>query len=205
MEQKSQQAYISELIGASTAVILAGGKAQRMNFRIKSDLPWKNKTFLTSIYEELKDFPKCLVSVDQKERFHFSLDMIEDQCPGCGPLGAIYSCLNQADTPLIFFTACDMPLLTKQLIYFLYSHLQPTDEACIAKTKDGKLHPLCGIYKKELASHIKHSLDNGERQVIRFLSNRITREVIIPLELEQQLTNVNTMQSYQKLCFLYGK
>lgn len=205
MPQNLQSDHTSELIKSSTAVILAGGQARRMHFQMKSALPWKDKTFLTAIYDQLELFSKCLISVDRKERFHVSLDMIEDQYPGYGPLGAIYSCLSQADTPLVFFTACDTPLLTKQLVYFLYRHLLPTDEACIAKTGDGRLHPLCGIYRKELAPHIRKSLDSGDCRVMHFLDSRATRRVTIPQKMEQQLTNVNTMETYRELCSLYNK
>lgn len=191
---------VRALIGGSTAVILAGGRATRMNGRMKSGLLWQGRPFWAVIREELAEFPACRLSVDRKDRFDCDLPMIEDVFPGCGPLGAMYSCLAQADTPLVFFAACDMPLLTRQLVRRLYSRWRDTDDACIAKTGDGRRHPLCGIYSRELVASMKESLDGGERRVMGFLAGKALREVEIPPEMERQLLNVNTPQAYQTLC-----
>lgn len=190
---------LQQRIGSSTAVILAGGQATRMG-RMKSGLLWNGRSFLEVLQAELADFPRCRVSVDRRERFDPSLDVIEDRYPGCGPLGALYSCLAAADTPLVFVAACDMPLLTKELVHWLYGQWTPGDEVCIAKTRDGKLHPLCGIYRAELAPAIRQSLDGGERRVMRFLESRALRTAQVPPALEPQLTNVNTPEAYRALC-----
>ena len=195
-----EQERVFALIGRSTAVILAGGKATRMGCRMKSGLLWQGRPFLTVICAELAEFPQCWVSVDRRERFDPGLPMVEDRYPGSGPLGAVYSCLSQAATPLVFFTACDTPLLTKGLIHFLYSQWQDGDDACIAQTGDGRLHPLCGIYSRELAPALKESLDGGERRMMAFLADKTVRKARVPAQMEGQLFNVNTPQAYQQLC-----
>lgn len=187
------------LIEQSTAVILAGGEAKRMGGQMKSGLLWQGETFLTVLYRELSPFPRRFVSVDRKERFDPSLETAEDLYPGCGPLGAIATGLAQARTPLVFFTACDTPLLTMRLVRFLYGCWRDGLDACIAKTGDGRSHPLCGIYRKSLEPAARACLEGGERRVMRFLAGCAVCEAAVPLALEGQLFNVNTPQAYEAL------
>ena len=188
------------LIRSSTAVILAGGKSSRMNYYPKSHLPWQGGSFLSALSSQLTHFSRCVVSVDRKDRFENIGETVEDRYADCGPLSGIYSSLEAADTQLVFITACDTPLLKSELVEYLFRQWKPQYDCCIAKTGDGRIHPLCGIYKKELAPVLRQSLEQGDRRVMRFLEQQNLHIVEIPAEMEEQLTNVNTQEIYQGLC-----
>lgn len=194
------------LISSSTAVILVGGKSSRMDFKPKSELIYNGLSFVNNIKNQLSDFKYLLVSVDNTHRFdNIYRNLIVDIYKNAGPLSAIYTSLYYAKTDYIFITACDTPLIKKQLIEYLYEHLSLDDECLICKTSDGKIHPLCGIYKKQLLNNIKQSLESGNRRIMSCLDNIKVKYVDIPKEFEYQLTNVNTPKVYDEIISLQNQ
>lgn len=93
-----------------TIAILMGGESKRMG-RDKAFVKWKGKTFLEHLYQELSFYNKNIVlsvNNDQYLKLKNSYTCILDEEPKKGPLGGIYSVLNQLESDVIFF-AVDMP------------------------------------------------------------------------------------------------
>jgi len=92
------------------AVILCGGKSRRMG-RDKAQLPWRGRTFLTHLLEELSEYEELLSSADHT----FVSDavphcVVADIHPGCGPMGGIHAALCFCQSDALLALSCDLPL-----------------------------------------------------------------------------------------------
>lgn len=75
--------------------------------------------------------------------------MIADVYPGRGAAGAIHSALADASAGWIFVLACDLPLVTGELIRMLYERADD-DHGCIVPVQpDGRWQPLCALYQAD--------------------------------------------------------
>lgn len=195
----AKRRLIRPLLKQSTAVILTGGQASRMNGIPKQTLKWCGYTFLDHLIFCLDCFDECVCSVQQNFEGDCDLPCWKDETSGQGPLAALATILSNAATPMVFVTACDTPLITRELIAKIYQEMQQESDYCIVKTADGKIHPLCGIYRKEMESVIRENLRQGNRKIMRCLEQ--ARGTIIELDdrLSQCLLNVNTPELYQEI------
>ena len=127
-------------------VLLKGGRSSRMGGNDKAELLYRGISFKERIRKELEqsDLPLFL-SEAQKSG---DPQVIPDLIPDAGPLGGIYSCLKQTGMAGLFFVSCDMPLFHFYLGKRALEEAEKnTDvDAVIWKTRDGRIHPVCGWY-----------------------------------------------------------
>ena len=69
----------------------------------------------------------------------------------------------------------------------------------ICRGKDGKLHPLCGIYTKNCLPVLERNLADGHLKITRFLQEVDHRAIDVPDEYQAQFTNVNTPEDLKKI------
>lgn len=85
----------------------------------------------------------------------------------------------------------------------LWQKLQPymtqnPDKAVICLTDDRHLYPLLGLYRLSIEPDLKHYIDGGQRQVMRFIKPLVQP---IPFAKEwQYLTNFNTPENFEHAC-----
>lgn len=195
----AKRRLIRPLLKQSTAVILAGGQASRMEGIPKQTLQWHGYTFLEHLIFCLDCFDMCVCSVQQGFAEDCILPCWRDETDGQGPLAALATILSNAETPLVFVTACDTPLLTRELIAKLYQEMQQESDYCIVKTADGRIHPLCGIYRKSMEPIIRANLQQGNRKIMRCLEQAKGMVIELDAHLSQCLLNVNTPETYQTM------
>ena len=195
----AKRRLIRPLLKQSTAVILTGGQSSRMEGVPKQTLQWYGYTFLEHLIFCLDCFDTCVCSVQQGFEENCILPCWKDEISGQGPLAALATILGNATTPLVFVTACDTPLLTRELIAKIYQEMQQESDYCIVKTSDGKIHPLCGIYRKSMESIIRTNLQQGNRKIMRCLEQAKGTIVQLDDHLSQCLLNVNTPEIYQTI------
>ena len=75
---------------------------------------------------------------------------------------------------------------------------QATDKSVICFTDDSHLYPLLGIYRLSIESDLKHYIDDGQRQVMKFIKP-IVQPVSLPKNW-QHLTNFNTPEDFKRAC-----
>ncbi len=182
-------------------VLLKGGRSSRMGGNDKAELLYKGKSFGERIKEELEqlNFP-VFMSEAKKSR---DPQVISDLIPEAGPLGGIYSCLKQTGLEGLFFVSCDMPL------FHFYLGKRALEEAgkdrnldaVIWKTRDGRIHPVCGWYSKSCLPVLEKQLleKNGKvRDLLGKLKVKIlkTEDEHVP---DIWFTNVNTPQALSEL------
>ena len=83
----------------------------------------------------------------------------------------------------------------------LWQKLKPymteaTDKSVICLTDDNHLYPLLGIYRLSIESDLKHYIDDGQRQVMKFIKP-IVQPVPLPKNW-QHLTNFNTPENFKR-------
>lgn len=150
-----------------SAIILAGGKSSRMKIN-KALLPIKNKTFIETIAEKLKNsFDEIIVITNDPEQYEFlpykkHQDIIKDK----GPLGGIHSGLTHAKNEYSFVTACDMPFIDGTIARNLCEMASGYDGVV---PKDGEfVQPLFAVYSKTCLPYIEKCINEEQYKIITF-------------------------------------
>jgi molybdopterin-guanine dinucleotide biosynthesis protein A len=181
-----------------TAIILAGGKSNRMG-RDKALLPIRGSTLIESIINQIKDlFSEIIVSVSEKDKYEFlNYRVITDERQGEGPLVAILSCLRASKNRINFVTACDTPDMD---INFLKKLLYEgeTFDIVVPKYKNGKYEALLAVYTKNIIPVIEEELQRKSRKISPIFSRCKTKYV--EMDNEKWYKNLNTAEDYS--CYI---
>jgi molybdopterin-guanine dinucleotide biosynthesis protein A len=185
----------SEMDDASV-FILAGGKSSRMGTD-KALLAIEGKTLLQRALAVAREISERVFIVGEKQKFSNFGSVIEDAYPDCGPLAGIQAALNNSNTELNLMLAVDLPFLTGPLLRFLLSISQHSDAMVTVPRVNGRLQPLCAIYRKAFSELAEESLRQG-RYKIDPLFNQVSTRIADQKELETAgfrgalFENVNT-------------
>lgn len=185
----------SEFIKNTSAVILCGGRSSRMNYSPKQHLKLGERSFLETILDTLRFFDEILISGDELSK---SAKTVNDIYKNIGPIGGLVSCLEFTSQDQIFVIACDMPWVTKEFIEFMIQNYSKEQE-CLVPVFKGKVHPLCGIYKKSVLQKIYGQIKKNDYKLIDLLKQTDTHYLEISSEQKNNLLNVNTPQIYDEL------
>ena len=85
----------------------------------------------------------------------------------------------------------------------LWRKLQPymtqaADKSVICLTDDSHLYPLLGLYRLDMEPDLKRYIDDGQRQVMKFI-----KPIVQPVPFAkawQELTNFNTPKDFSRAC-----
>ncbi len=143
------------------AYILIGGRSSRMGrskaFADIGGVPLARHAFETvngsGITEEIK-FVAGNEAQFAIEAAALNAPFIFDLVPGRGPLGGLHAALSYARTPWIFLLACDMPLVSPEMIGILASEIIDGVGVVLPEQADGRLQPLCALYNTAIAGPI---------------------------------------------------
>ena len=188
---------------SATALILAGGKSKRFG-RDKAFLEFQNKQIITSLAEECqKVCNQVLIVSDSGQKFSLNnVEEIGDNFQDAGPMGGLQAGLEAADNDICFLVACDMPLVTADLIRVF---LENVEEHQILLAKNGDdIEPMFGIYRKSLLPKVEEFLRLGRRSLLNllkvadvgFLSEEIWGSVT---SCKDVFFNINFKEDYDKL------
>lgn len=181
-----------------TAVILSGGKNSRMNYNTKAFLKFGEKTFIEKILEELNDFDEKIISCNNFEEYKELISkakLINDIYKNKGPIGGIYSALLSASFDSCLIVAADMPFIDKELVDMLAQQEFFTD--ALIPVVDGKIEPLCGIYKKSCINTIE-TMIKEENYKLKNLLDRIN-VTFLPMHNKKSFLNINTPEQYEEV------
>jgi len=166
--------------------ILIGGRSGRMG-RDKALVELGGQTFaeraLTTVHEAFHDSRVTFVSANEAQ---FGIEAIRGGAPfvfdlveGRGPLGGIHAALSYAQTPWIFVMACDCPFVTAELLRLVVSFCSDEFGAVVPEQADGRLQPLCALYKTATARPIVEEIIDRPRvpppmhEIVKELSPRL--------------------------------
>lgn len=182
-----------------SSVILCGGRSRRMG-QDKARLQWNGGELLDEIAGKLSVLGETFLSVDSKSRFSDKpYPIIEDRYPDCGPLGGVCSALLFCRTPLLFVVSCDMPFVAGEVGRVLQGLMEPGAGAVVPVEEDGRVHPLCAVYRRDTSSVLLEQLRSGNFRMRDALGR--LRTVYVPAEEfpmgSRALCNVNTPEEYK--------
>jgi molybdopterin-guanine dinucleotide biosynthesis protein A len=186
-----------------TAVIIAGGLAERLGGLDKWDLEVGGKRILDRQLSVLGHVAEHILIVsNDHSRFRSSgLRVCTDLIPGAGPLGGIYTALVRSPTTRTLVVACDLPFLTTSFLRYLVARARGT--AATVPWTTGGPEPLCAVYDQVCVEPIRARLARGERRVSDLAHtmrvSRIEPSEVATFNLDGTLfLNVNTPDDYER-------
>jgi len=99
----------------------------------------------------------------------FSVRVVADYDPPCGPLGGMAAGLRAMDSELAIVVACDMPFLDVTLLRWLIDQVEGYD-AVVPKT-GAEYEPLHAVYRRTCTNPIVQRLEQGDRRIISFFAD----------------------------------
>ncbi|MDO8141909.1 MAG: molybdenum cofactor guanylyltransferase [Candidatus Brocadiales bacterium] len=187
-----------------TAIILAGGKSQRMGSN-KAFLKYGDTTFIEHQVMMLsKIFDEIILSANDANAYtSLKLPIVSDMMPGKGPLSGICAGLKRAASSHAFVIACDMPFVDEKLIHYLRSQINGYD-VVVPKSSRG-LEPMHAFYSKNCIQPMYRCLEEGRLRVVDFFPE-VKVKIVDEKEFAgldasiKSLINLNTPDEYKKYC-----
>lgn len=148
-----------------TGIILAGGQSSRMGTD-KALIKYGNKTLIEHTFDLIRGYcKKILISANNPAVHSFPEQwIIPDEKKGLGPIGGIYSCLKHSETENNLVVAVDIPFINHGLIQFLLSNISNA-ALVVPVTTQGKVEPLCAVYKKSVLPYLERMLAENNLKV----------------------------------------
>ena len=155
-----------------TPVILAGGASRRMG-TCKALLEINGETMLARIRRQLSGFERVLLSTgDPTLAEGLSVECTADLYPGMGPLAGLHAAFCAVDSEALLVLPCDLPFFTEQAAEYLLDHMPEDADALVCIDSTGRIHPLCGIYRRSVLPALEARLKAGE---LRPVTNKLFR------------------------------
>ncbi len=185
-----------------TAIILAGGQANRMGGAGKGLVPLQDKPLVQHVIERLTpQVDEVLVNANRElDRYDaFNLPILTDEHANfIGPLAGFALGLKHSQHDYLLTAPCDSPLLPEDLTARMMKAL--TDKkADIAVAKSaGNVHPVFCLMKKTVSPSLTTYLDEGERKVSTWQKSLNYIEVEFN-DCSEAFTNLNTFEALEAL------
>lgn len=193
-------------------VILAGGKSSRMGTD-KALLDYDGKHFIEQIANELSWFEERIIARGGNQGFEeeslHRWKVIPDIYQDHGPIGGLHAALSACESDALFVVSCDMPLIKSDLARKLCENIEEAGhggeaeegyDAVISVENDGKIHPLCGAYRKSVVPVLEEQIVSDRNRVMEALQKlRVNYVTIDSPEQARQMANMNTPKDYESL------
>ena len=187
METKSPRAL--------AAAILAGGRAKRLGGINKGALEVGGAAIVDRQLAALRSVasPVFVVGVSDPLWTTRGLRVVEDEIPGAGPLGGIYTALLHSPAERTLVVGCDMPFLDADVL----ERLGSVDDADVVIARSARgVEPLCAVYARPCAPDIRDRLARGAYEASVLPSG--VRVVEVSVDRELVFLNVNTPHDYER-------
>ena len=178
-------------------IILSGGKNTRMNGKTKAFLRVDGYRFIDNILLASSDYKEKIISCNDISKYLEFKDgkLVVDKFKEIGPIGGIYSALKETTLDEALIVAGDMPFLNKEILNFLGNY--KFNEDVLVPVANGKVQPLCSIYKKKVLETILKMIEEKDYK-LKNLLNRLNVKYI-DIENGESFSNINTVYEYEKI------
>lgn len=176
-----------------STLILAGGKATRMNGHDKGLVLWQGQPLISHV---LKHLPQNDVVISCNRNFNAYANygrVMSDKTPDfSGPLSGIAAALPMCKHDWVLVSACDMPCLPVGVADYLWQHLEGKQ---IAVAHDGEhLQPLLMLLHKSLAEDIEQQVAQGFSSVYKWILRHPHQ--VVYFNHKDMFLNVNRLENY---------
>ncbi len=198
---------MSERIGA---VILAGGRSSRMG-EDKAALLLDGQTLLQRTILTVSQLTTSVTVVGSPppESATANCRIIPDNYPGEGPLGGILTGFSCSGERMRLVLACDMPLLSCELLELLISSFDGVSDAVVPQRGD-YLEGLCALYSKSAVNKLQGFFDSGGRSIhrglkqlnVQVISEEVWRDAA---DTPDVMSSANTPNEFERLKQIFVK
>ena len=189
-----------------TALILAGGRAQRMGGMDKGLIPFHGKPLIESAIAKLKIQTQTIIINANRNITKYAgygYPVIMDETPDfSGPLAGFSVGLKACKTPYLLTSPCDSPLLPSNLAELLSTEMERSDFELVyasSKEADGKVwaQPVFCLMRSNLQDSLNQFLQKGDLKIDRWFKELRSSTVIFDDPLF--FANVNTPEELKSL------
>ena len=180
-----------------TGIILAGGHSRRMG-RNKALLTLGGQTLLERQTEKLRQLEITDILISGGNVSLPGTRLIPDQIPERGPLGGLHACLLHAFYPSCLVLCVDAPMVSRQILKALLETALNSGRDATVLEYNGKLEPLVGVYRAELAERIACHL-RGDDHSVHSLLHQINARYVALTGAAEVLSNCNTPEEFREL------
>jgi len=191
--------------GDVTLAVIAGGKGERLGGVAKGLLEGEGRPVLARLLELGRRFEEVLLVANEPGPYAgFEVRTVGDVVRGRGAPGGVHAALAEARTPWVLAVACDMPFVEEGAVRRLLEERgEEVDAVCF--TVGGRVEPLLGVYRRELAEPWGEVLKREEPSLRSLLSRCRTK--LLPeealREVDEELrsvVSVNTREDLERYC-----
>ncbi|MDO9372560.1 MAG: molybdenum cofactor guanylyltransferase MobA [Gammaproteobacteria bacterium] len=185
-----------------TGVILAGGRARRMDGADKGLMNVAGLPLVEHLLATLRGQVHSILINANRNVAHYSaygVPVFTDVISGYqGPLAGIHRALCLADTEYVLSVPCDTPCLPHDLVQRMLAGVRQRG-ATVCVAHDGRrLHPVIALMQRTLAADLLDYLDAGNRRVEDWLW-RHAPAVADFSDQPEAFVNLNTMDECRML------
>jgi molybdopterin-guanine dinucleotide biosynthesis protein A len=113
---------------------------------------------------------EMLVSANESRALEFlKVPIVRDIYAGQGPLAGLHAAMLRSGKNDFLVLACDMPNVHERLLRAIVESGGDCD-AVVPRTSDGRVHPLCGVYRRSSLEFLEKQLASGRNRVSDFVS-----------------------------------
>lgn len=191
---------MTEQLLTCSALILAGGRGQRMGGRDKGLISWQGEPLVAAIHRVLRPLTDDLVISCNRNQQAYRV--YADQLVGDadndfpGPLAGVIAGLKVARHAWVVVLACDAPLVDRALIEDLLRVAAANDSAAMAH-QGGYWQPMFSVLPRQLLPVMEQAWAEGERS----LQKALLRAKVQALECsadDRRLSNFNSPELLQE-------
>jgi len=173
--------------------VFVGGSSKRMG-EPKQNLMRLQETQLSYLCRQL-DFCSERYISGSGSAAPMGWTVLEDTRQNCGPMAGLERVLRAAKSEFAICVACDLPFFNGTLAEKLLQAFRGYMDCLLCRDPSGRVHPLCGIYRKRVCGSITDMLDMGDYKLMH-LTERIHTEYFDTDE--RSVMNTNTPQEWEK-------
>lgn len=152
--------------------VLAGGRSTRMG-KDKALLPYGGRPLVQHAVCLLRSAGLEPHIVGSRPDLSVYAPVVEDLHAGYGPLGGIEAALASSMSEWNVFLPVDLPLLPAVFVRYLIKRSAITGAVTTIPTVTGRPEPLCAVYRRDLLTGIRASLEARKYKVMDAIENAV--------------------------------
>lgn len=185
-----------------SSIILAGGRATRMNGMDKGLVLLQHKPLISYVITRLKpQVNEIFINANREIATYEAFDytVLQDETDDfLGPLAGFSLGLQHAKHDFVLTVPCDSPLLPLDLAERLYNGMAASLADIAVASSDENAHPVFCLMKKNVLPSLTEYLASGERKVSAWQKSQKYIEVDFS-DCAEAFTNLNTLEDLRAL------
>lgn len=180
------------------AFILCGGKSSRMGTD-KGFVHFKNRSFTDWCLEAVSQITREIHLVTGEKKYaQFGYPLLEDIYKEKGPVGGIYTALENSATHWNLILSCDLPGITGSLLTNLVTR-KPENVSVAFLSNEKNDYPLVGMYHKDCKKVFSEAIQENELKLMKIIKKMDYARIEVQASENNNLNNINTPQELDNL------